>query len=184
MKTGNTKVLLSIMIIIMGFLFCLEVFTVFGGKDPEKTKNISRKSKMVKMKKETSYISFDSLKNELFKPENSVKDFDNYYGHIRENSLSGVRKVERLQEHTGKVNNRSVFHKKYSEILLENKDSKIVKAGEISVSDSIIDWQCMNHCIPFALKECIPYAFFPPLYADCAAAAWAMCYDMCTLSKP
>ncbi len=80
--------------------------------------------------------------------------------------------------------NNQHSHKIYSEILLENENSEIVEARKIPQSDSIIDWQCMNHCIPFALKECIPYMVFPPLYADCAAAAWGMCYDMCTLSKP
>ncbi len=56
-------------------------------------------------KEERSYISFsDLMKDNLFKPEDKIKDFSNYYGHIKENSNGEVEKSEELKDHIEKVN--------------------------------------------------------------------------------
>jgi len=51
-----------------------------------------------------SYISFNNLKEKLFKPQGKINNFSNFYGHIRENSNGEIEEVEKLKEHIEKVN--------------------------------------------------------------------------------
>lgn len=67
-------------------------------------------------------------------------------------------------------------------IYIEGSKGEILPASNVVTSGIYIDWNCVWSCIPGALSDCSwLLLFFPPAYPVCVAAAWAFCYDWCTL---